>query len=71
MKAQISLDTMRDINEFVHICSCIGANVYITDGAGLCVSAKSLIGCLYAMEFDEIWCECEEDIYHKIERFVI
>lgn len=71
MKAKIRLDTMRDISDFVRICSGIGANVYITDNAGLCVSAKSMLGAMYALEFDELWCECDEDIYRYIERFVV
>ena len=71
MKAKIRLDTMRDINEFVRICTGIMASVHITDGAGLKVSGKSLLGVMYAMEFDEIWCECDEDIYTDIERFIV
>ena len=71
MKAKIRLDTMRDINEFVRICSGISPKVHITDGAGLRVSGKSLFGVIYAMEFDEIWCECDIDIYHEIERFIV
>ena len=53
------------------ICTRISEPVHITDGAGLKVSAKSMIGVMYAMEFEEIWCECEEDIYNHIERFTI
>ena len=71
MRAKIRLDTLRDVNEFVRICSGIGAGVYITDGKGLCVSAKSILGAMYALEFDELWCECDEDIYRYIERFVV
>ena len=71
MRAKIRLDTLRDVNEFVRICSGVGAGVYITDGKGLCVSAKSMIGVMYSLEFDEIWCECAEDIYHRIDAFVI
>ena len=54
MKAKIRLDTMRDVNEFVRICTGIIPAVYITDGRGLRVSAKSVIGAIYAMEFDEL-----------------
>ena len=70
MRAKIRLDTMRDINEFVRICTTTVPAVYITDGAGLKVSAKSLLGVVYAMEFGEIWCECETDIYCHIEKFI-
>ena len=71
MKAKISLDTMKDINQFVGICARISAPVHITDGNGLKVSAKSMLGVLYAMEFADIWCECEEDIYNEIKSFVV
>lgn len=71
MRAKIRLDTMKDINQFVTICTKIPAPVHITDGAGLKVSAKSILGVMYSMEFADIWCECEEDIYHLIERFTI
>ena len=71
MKAKIRLDTMKDINQFVSACTSVHVPVYITDGAGLKVSAKSVLGVMYSMEFADIWCECEEDIYHLIERFTI
>lgn len=71
MRAKINLDTMKDINKFVSICTEVSVPVYITDGAGLKVSAKSLLGVVYAMEFEEIWCECDEDIYSLIDHFTI
>ena len=71
MRAKINLDTMKDINNFVRICTCVPVPVHITDSAGLKVSGKSLLGVMYAMEFDDIWCECEQDIYHDIEKFIV
>lgn len=71
MKVKIRLDTMKDINQFVAACSQVSVPVHITDGAGLKVSAKSILGVMYSMEFADIWCECEEDIYNHIERFTI
>ena len=71
MRVKIRLDTMKDINQFVAACSKINAPVYVTDGAGLRVSAKSILGVMYSMEFADIWCECEEAIYHHIENFII
>ena len=71
MKARIRLDTMKDITQFVAACAEIPYPVHVTDGAGLKVSAKSVLGVMYSMEFGNIWCECEHDIYHKIERFTI
>jgi hypothetical protein len=62
---------MKDINQFVAICTRVSAPVHVTDGAGLKVSAKSVLGVMYSMEFTDIWCECEEDIYSDIEKFII
>jgi hypothetical protein len=71
MKVQIRLDTMRDVQDFVRIATKMEGAVHITDGAGLKVSAKSLLGALYAMEFEELWCESENDIYRNIEDFIV
>ena len=71
MKAQIRLDTMRDVQDFVAIATRMYGNVYITDNNGLKVSAKSLLGALYAMEFEELWCEADEDIYRNIQDFIV
>lgn len=71
MKVRINLDTMKAISDFVRICTNISTAVHVTDGAGLKVSGKSLLGVMYAMEFADIWCECEQDIYSEIEKFVV
>jgi hypothetical protein len=70
MRVRIALETMRDVSEFVAITTKIPHKVML-----VCehfkVSAKSLLGALCSMEWDEVWCECEVDIYHEIEKFVI
>ena len=71
MKVRIRLDTMRDAQDFVSITSRQEGNIFITDNCGLRVNAKSVLGALYSLEFDELWCECDEDIYRRIERFVV
>lgn len=71
MKAQIRLDTLSDIQRFVKIVTKYSGAVHITDNNGLRVSAKSILGAMYALEFDELWCESDEDIYHAIEDFII
>jgi hypothetical protein len=70
MKVKIALETMNDVSEFVGIASQVACPVHLTSG-DFKVSAKSLLGALYTMEWQEIWCECEVDIYHKIEKFII
>jgi hypothetical protein len=71
MKVKIRLDTMRDVQDFVRVATSLHGNIYITDDNGLKVSGKSLLGALYALEFDELWCESEEDIYRNISDFIV
>ena len=71
MKVRIALETMSDVSEFVNIATKVPQPVNLTSG-DLKVSAKSLLGAIYSkMEWAEIWCECEVDIYTKIAKFVI
>ena len=69
MKVRVILDTMNDISAFVNIASQITEPVHLTSG-DFTVSAKSLLGAIYTMEWSEVWCECEVDIYSKIQQFV-
>lgn len=71
MKVKIRLDTFSDAKRFSDITSMLPGQVLITDNKGLCVSAKSILGALYSLEFDELWCEAEEDIYRNIEEFIV
>ena len=61
---------MSDISEFVSIANKIKTPISLT-GGDFKVSAKSLLGVIYTMEWQEVWCECSEDIYSKIEKFVV
>ena len=70
MRVKIELETMNDVTQFVAIATQIAEPVYLV-GADFRVSAKSLLGALYTMEWDDVWCECERDIYTKIDKFVI
>lgn len=70
-KYKIRLDTLSDVNKFVKITSAINSKVTVTDNQGLTVNGKSILGMMYAMEFDELWCESEADIYQAIEKFLV
>ena len=70
MKVKIRLDTLTDVQNLVKQASTISRPVYITDGKGLKVSAKSIMGALYSLEFEELWCECEQDIFHIVKDFI-
>lgn len=72
MKYKIILDTVSDVNTFVkNVTKETEATVTVTDNRGLRVNAKSLMGMLYALEFDELWCESDTEIYEKIKEFVV
>lgn len=71
MKYKIVLDTVSDITNFVkNVSLATEAKVTVTDGCGLRVNAKSMIGMLYALEFEELWCESDTEIYEKIRQWV-
>lgn len=71
-KYKIVLDTVTAVNKFVGIAnSILNTTITVTDNNGLRVNAKSLMGMLYALEFEELWCESDEEIYEKIKEFVI
>ena len=61
-RTQIRLDTMNSINKFVETMSHLDDNVWLEDGSGIRVSAKSLLGCIYSLEWTRIYCFCERDI---------
>lgn len=71
MKAKIMLDTITDIANFVLVASTVDSPVYLTNNKGLKVDGKSFLGVAHAHEFEDLWCECEEDIYNKISHFVV
>lgn len=73
MRVRLRLDTLTDVNKFVNIIAALKQPITITDGNGLRVNAKSVIGVLHALEFDNLVCETEDDndIYMAIKEFVI
>lgn len=70
-KVKVNLVTMSDVKEFVDIISGIDAPVKLTDSAGCTVNAKSIIGCLAALEWNQLFTVSDVDIYSKIEKFAM
>ena len=62
MRQRISLDTMSDVQTFVNVVSKVDSKVVLEDNNGHRVSASSLLGALYSMEWECIYCYCEKDI---------
>ena len=71
MKVQIRLETATDLANFVLATNKVKEHVYVTNGKNLCIDGKSFLGLAHAKEFDELWCECERDIYTNIKEFVV
>lgn len=71
MRAQINLDTMSRINEFVSICSRLSCKIDLIDGSGYRVSGKSLVGALATMDWSQVFIESEQDIYDYVQKFLV
>lgn len=71
MRIKIRLDTASDAVKFSNIAAKLDGEIYILDGNGLKASAKSVMGALYSLEFNEIWCESEHDYTTKFLDFII
>ena len=71
MKARIRLETMSDVQKFVGIATQEKAGIFITDGQGLKVSGKSLLGALYALEFDALWVESKANLWQELKDFIV
>ena len=68
-KTKIELVGMSDINKFIAITTKLPGSIKLTDGENYSVNAKSLLGALASMEWDELYCESENDIYTHISEF--
>ncbi len=71
MRARIRLDTLGDIKAFISTVAPVTENITLEDNEGHCVSAKSLMGAIYSMEWDAIYCNCDKDITTLIMNWVI
>ena len=71
MRQRIRLDTMSDVQEFVNVVSRIDDRVFLEDNTGYKVSARSLLGALLSMEWEEVYCHCDKDISGSILPWII
>ena len=62
MRQKIRLDTMNDIHKFVEVISRLDCKVFLEDNTGYKVSARSLLGALLSMEWEDVYVHCEKDI---------
>lgn len=71
MRQKIRLDTMGDIQKFVEVMSRVDNMVFLEDNSGFKVSAKSLLGAVLSMEWNEVYCYCDKDISGSILPWII
>lgn len=71
MRIKIRLDTMGDIQKFVAAAIAIPEKVSLEDNSGNRVSAKSLLGAIYTVEWDEIYCYCDRDISGHLAKWIV
>ena len=69
---KIQLTTFNDAARLAAAAEALDMPIYLTDGAGMKVSAKSVMGAIYSLEFEEIWLESDEDIpFNDFKEFII
>lgn len=71
IRYRIELVGLTDCKNFVNKIEKSGKKAKLTDGNGYCVSAKSLLGALAALEWDELYVESEDSLYNEIKEWVI
>lgn len=71
MRVRVRLDTMSDIQSFVAAATAIPEKVSLEDNNGNRVCAKSLLGAIYTVEWDEIYCYCDRDISGHLAKWII
>ena len=71
MPHKIRLDTFTEAQEFAAIASTVNGSVIITDGKGLRVNGKSVLGVLHALEFTELYCETDGELNYRLQKFVV
>lgn len=68
---RVKLTTIGDIVEFFKITTHLPYAVVLRDSANYCISAKSILGAIPCVNWDEVYCESEGDIRTEIEKFCI
>lgn len=70
-RVKVNLVTLSDIKEFVTIADTIQQEVCLEDDEGHKVSAKSLLGCMYSVEFKDTYVTSENPFLStKFAKFV-
>lgn len=71
MRNKIRLDTYKEVSDFIAITSKLEGKITVTDNDNHRVNAKSLLGMLYSLEFEELWVESKNDYYNELKDFIV
>ena len=71
MNMKIRLETMTDVMKFQNIISKIDGEIKLVDGTGYCVNAKSILGAVAALEWENLYVKSDKDLYTALKDFWI
>ena len=71
MRNKIRLETLSEIKEFVDIVTSVEGKVTLESSDGFKVNAKSFLAAMCTVEWTDLWCVSEEDIYTEIKKYVL
>jgi hypothetical protein len=71
MRFRVYIETLSDANRLSGIAGTFDetTSIRLIDNSGFCVNAKSILGAICSMEFDEIWLVSNKDVYSKFAEF--
>lgn len=72
-RVKIELNTLSDVIEFVGIINKLherdSGPIHLTNGVEYKVNAKSLLGCIASMEWNNLYVESDFDLYSHVSKF--
>lgn len=72
---RVSLNTMTDVKKFLEIVTHNFTEyeaLYLTDASGqYSVNAKSIMGVIYSLEWDNLYLTSEKEVYYLFKDFII
>ena len=72
MRTRIRLETMSDINKFINIVTPLPGKIVVKNSnEDFIINAKSIFVMICALNYNDLWCESENDIYSHIKDFII
>lgn len=71
-RVKINLITFQDVQEFIAIVTTLSGTILLEDpDNGFKINAKSLLGAMASIEWENIYVVSDEDIYTAISKFAV